>query len=147
MRAERLRANGGFLRPEAFQARKEFLVAKDTGALHEQVRVYVLKCVTRNVLCAGPAQQHEPHQHRFTYRPTVIATHNITQNLPGAVNPMANPGGMMEMVKGQAYFGMTQMGMVQVGPSSFCYIIMLPPRYAMPTMYEPVIEHPSSYCL
>lgn len=27
---------------------------------------------------------------------------------------MANPGGMMEMVKGQAYFGMTQMGMVQV---------------------------------
>ena len=61
MRAERLRANGGFLRPEAFQARKEFLVAKDTGALHEQVRVYVLKCVTRNVLCAGPAQQHEPH--------------------------------------------------------------------------------------
>lgn len=37
MRSDRLRANGGHIRPQAFQARKEYFVAKDTGALHEQV--------------------------------------------------------------------------------------------------------------
>lgn len=37
MRSDRLRVNGGHIRPQAFQARKEYFVAKDTGALHEQV--------------------------------------------------------------------------------------------------------------
>ena len=56
------------------------LVAKDTGALHEEV--------------------------------------------PGAANPMANPMGMMDMVKNQAYFGMTQMGMMQFSETFFSGFVL-----------------------
>ena len=122
MRAERLRANGAYLRPEAFQARKEALVAKDIGALHEQVRIYnddddydPRRSVFERGICAR-APIIPPHPACLLTSSSSFSSHTqlYTQNLPGAVNPMANPGGMMEMVKGQAYFGMTQMGMVQV---------------------------------
>lgn len=58
MRADRLRANGAYLRPEAFQARKEALVAKDIGALHEQVGAHITMVITVGCwgvcVCAGP---------------------------------------------------------------------------------------------
>ena len=37
---------------------------------------------------------------------------------------MANPMGMMEMVKGQAYFAMTQMGMMQFSETFFSGFVL-----------------------
>lgn len=44
--------------------------------------------------------------------------------VPGAVSPMANPMGMMDMVKGQAYFAITQMGMMQFSEMFFSGFVL-----------------------
>lgn len=80
MRASRLQANGSFLRPQAFQARKEYLVAKDTGALHEQVRI---PCTKTTLPCFATT--------------TIIITYSILSlcltELAGRGEPDGEPGG------------------------------------------------------
>lgn len=40
------------------------------------------------------------------------------------MNPMANPMGMIDMMKGQAYFGITQMAMMQFSEMFFSGFVL-----------------------
>ncbi len=48
----------------------------------------------------------------------------LCEKVPGAINPMTNPMGMMENMKGQTFFYVTQMMMMQVwfGSVVWCLI-------------------------
>jgi hypothetical protein len=76
----------------------------------------------------GPLTPGHGPQAYFTAKDTGV----LHEKVPGAVNPMSNPMGMMEMMKGQAYFMMTQMGMMQFAEMFFSGFVLgespTPPR-------------------
>jgi len=64
----------------------------------------------------------------------------LEEGVPGAVNPMSNPMGMMEMVKGQAYFGMTQMGMMQFSEMFFSGFVLVKIPFALTTSFKGMLQ-------
>jgi hypothetical protein len=62
------------------------------------------------------------------------------EGVPGAVNPMSNPMGMMEMVKGQAYFGMTQMGMMQFSEMFFAGFVLVKIPFALTASFKGMLQ-------
>ena len=72
--------------------------------------------------------------------PTPTTTTIYVRQVPGAVNPMANPMGMMDMVKGQAYFGMTQMGMMQFAEAFFSGFVLVKIPFALTSSFKGMLQ-------
>jgi hypothetical protein len=100
---------------EASPPLQAYFIAKDTGALHEEVGLPV------------PVERTSSSFHRPRLRwPRLFVCLSVclVAQVPGAVNPMSNPMGMVDMMKGQAYFAVTQMGMMQFAEAFFSGFVL-----------------------
>ena len=62
------------------------------------------------------------------------------EGVPGAVNPMSNPMAMLDMVKGQAYFGITQMGMMQFSEMFFSGFVLVKIPFALTSSFKGMLQ-------
>ena len=88
-----------------------------------------------------------PEQQQSSPKPTLSVTNaplnekmGMFDKLPGAANPMSNPASMMDGMKNQAMFMITQLGMNQFGEAFFSGFVLVKVPFPLTNSFKPMLQ-------